>query len=46
VAVNALVKPIPVPEMDLIDRIADNLPAEVRADYYREMRHLPVASGK
>jgi hypothetical protein len=37
--VNALVKSIAVPEKDLIDRIADNLPAEVRADYYREMRH-------
>jgi hypothetical protein len=37
--VNALVKSITVPEKDLIDRIADNLPAEVRADYYREMRH-------
>jgi hypothetical protein len=24
---------------DLIDRIADALPAEIRADYYREMRH-------
>lgn len=36
---NALVKAISVPEKDLIDRIADNLPAEVRADYYREMRH-------
>lgn len=36
---NALVKSITVTEKDLIDRIADNLPAEVRADYYREMRH-------
>jgi hypothetical protein len=26
-------------EPDLIDRIADSLPAEIRADYYREMRH-------
>jgi len=26
-------------EPDLIDRIADALPAEVRADFYREMRH-------
>jgi hypothetical protein len=26
------------PEPDLIDRIANDLPAEVRADYYREMR--------
>ena len=26
-------------ETDLIDRIANALPAEVRADYYREMRH-------
>ena len=24
---------------DLIDRIAKALPAEVRADYYRELRH-------
>lgn len=27
------------PEPDLIDRIAAALPAEIRADYYREMRH-------
>ena len=27
------------PESDLIDRIANALPAEVRADYYRELRH-------
>jgi hypothetical protein len=26
-------------EADLIDRIANALPAEVRADYYRELRH-------
>lgn len=26
-------------EPDLIDRIANALPAEIRADYYREMRH-------
>jgi hypothetical protein len=26
-------------EPDLIDRIADGLPAEIRADFYREMRH-------
>lgn len=26
-------------EPDLIDRIAQSLPAEIRADYYREMRH-------
>jgi hypothetical protein len=26
-------------ERDLIDRIADALPAEVRADYFRELRH-------
>jgi len=26
-------------EPDLIDRIADALPAEIRADFYREMRH-------
>ena len=26
-------------EPDLIDRIANDLPTEVRADYYREMRH-------
>lgn len=29
----------PGPENDLIDRIADALPEEVRADFYREMRH-------
>jgi ElaB/YqjD/DUF883 family membrane-anchored ribosome-binding protein len=28
-----------VSEPDLVDRIADSLPAEIRADYYREMRH-------
>jgi hypothetical protein len=27
------------PEPDLIDRIANALPAELRADYYREIRH-------
>jgi hypothetical protein len=37
--VNAPVEPTAVPEMDLIDRIAGNLPADVRADYYSEMRH-------
>ena len=26
-------------EPDLIDRIANALPVEVRADYYRELRH-------
>src|SRR5438876_3225953 len=28
-----------LPGPDLIDRIANALPAEVRADYYRELRH-------
>ncbi len=28
-----------LPEPDLIDRIANWFPADVRADYYREMRH-------
>ena len=28
-----------LPEADLIDRIANALPAEVRAEYYRELRH-------
>jgi hypothetical protein len=37
--VNALVKSITVPEKDLTDRIAENLPADLRADYYCEMRH-------
>ena len=27
------------PESDLIDRIAAALPADIRADYYRELRH-------
>lgn len=27
------------PEADLIDRIANALPQEVRAEYYRELRH-------
>ena len=26
-------------EPDLTDRIADGLPADIRADFYREMRH-------
>ena len=32
----------PIPgsrEMDLIDRIAEALPLDIRADYYRELRH-------
>jgi hypothetical protein len=29
----------PIPESDLIDRIANALPEQVRADYYREMAH-------
>jgi hypothetical protein len=33
------VKEIDSPDGDLIDRIANALPAEVRADYYRELRH-------
>jgi hypothetical protein len=37
--VNSQAKPIAVPDKDLIDRVADSLPVEVRADYYREMRH-------
>ena len=36
---NSPVQAIAVPENDLIDRIAESLPADVRADYYREMRH-------
>lgn len=32
-------KDIDRPDGDLIDRIANALPADVRADYYREMRH-------
>ena len=32
-------KPVEIREKDLIDRIAEALPAEVRADYYRELRH-------
>ncbi len=27
------------PEPDLIDRIANALPSDLRADYYRELRH-------
>ena len=34
-----LAKPMEVREKDLIDRIAEALPAEVRAGYYRELRH-------
>jgi hypothetical protein len=37
--VNSPVQAIAVPEKDLIDRIADSLLVELRADYYREMRH-------
>jgi hypothetical protein len=33
------VREIDSPDGDLIDRIANALPAEVRADYYRELRH-------
>jgi hypothetical protein len=37
--VSATVQVSDTPEPDLIDRIANDLPAEVRAEYYREMRH-------
>jgi hypothetical protein len=37
--VSPVVQPVEVQEPDLIDRIANFLPVEVRADYYREMRH-------
>jgi hypothetical protein len=37
--VNSPVQAIAVPKKDLIDRIAESLPADIRADYYREMRH-------
>ena len=30
---------IPRAEPDLIDRIANALPEEIRAEYYRELRH-------
>src|SRR6059036_2018807 len=36
---NSKAKPPELPMGDLIDRIAKALPAEVRADYYREMMH-------
>ena len=36
---SATVQVSDTPEPDLIDRIANELPAEVRADYYREMMH-------
>ena len=29
----------PDPEADLVDRIAQDLPADVRAAYYRELNH-------
>ena len=29
----------PDPEPDLVDRIAQDLPADVRAAYYRELNH-------
>jgi hypothetical protein len=37
--VNGAPQPSEAPESDLIDRIANALPVEVRADYYRELRH-------
>jgi hypothetical protein len=37
--VNATIQNSDLPDMDLIDRIANALPAEVRAEYYRELRH-------
>ena len=36
---NSKTKAPELPLGDLIDRIAKGLPAEVRADYYREMMH-------
>ena len=36
---NGAPQPSEAPESDLIDRIANALPVEVRADYYRELRH-------
>lgn len=36
---NPRIQGAPNPEKDLIDRIADSLPVELRADFYREMRH-------
>ena len=40
-AMNTLAQPVELcrEEPDLIDRIAEKLPPDVRADYYREMRH-------
>ena len=37
---NGAPQPPDFPEPDLIDRIANALPIELRSDYYREMRHL------
>jgi len=37
--VKPAVKPVEIPDGDLIDRIAEALPIEIRADYYRELRH-------
>jgi hypothetical protein len=37
---NGAPPPPDFPEPDLIDRIANALPIELRSDYYREMRHL------
>lgn len=36
---SALPLPDDFPQRDLIDRIANGLPANVRADYYRELMH-------
>jgi hypothetical protein len=37
--VNPAGQSVEVPERDLIDRVAEALPADLRADYYRELRH-------
>jgi len=37
--VSATAQSSDLPETDLIDRIANALPVELRADYYRELRH-------
>ena len=41
---NGAPQPPDFPEPHVIDRIANALPTELRADYYREMRHLRCLS--
>jgi len=37
--VKPVAQPAETPDRDLTDRIAEALPLDIRADYYRELRH-------